>query len=465
MKSAKTLKTLYMRPLYAALLLVLTLSACSGSKHFTKLGAKQEAAGLMSEAAGSYYTALLKKRTNVDAQIGMKKTGQMVLNGMLNEFARAKNFGTNKEAVYSFHAARDYRDRIKMVGVELQMAEFYLTDYEHAKNAYLLELYEQGTQLLEEQKFQEAETRFKEIRGLDPNYKDAAELGDIAYLEPLYNEGKLHFQDKQYRAAHEHFEKVIARKSSYRDARDMRDQCIEKGRFTIAMMPFTNATTTPGLDARVSAYLLDAMIGIRDPFLRVVDREHMQTIINEQKLQMSGAVDEATAVQVGQIAGAQAILTGTVLSYSNQNGNVRSTVRDGYESYQVKRTNDEGNVYYETRYKPVKYTEFYNSSSVSISFQYKLISLQTGEIIKTDIIERSVRDEVLYARYDGNANDLYPASQTGVNLSRQDRQSLTSMLNGRQQLRNTTELSNDLFNQVTTVVTKNIGGEMLRLVP
>jgi hypothetical protein len=126
----------------------------------------------MNEAANSYYVALQKKRTNVDAQIGMKKTGQLVLNTMLGEFARAKNFGSKKEAVYSFHAARDYRDKIRGVGVELQLADFYLTDYEHAKNAYLLELYDQGTSLLEEQKFSDAEVKFNEIRRLDPNYKD-----------------------------------------------------------------------------------------------------------------------------------------------------------------------------------------------------------------------------------------------------------------------------------------------------
>jgi hypothetical protein len=60
---------------------------------------------------------------------------------------------------------------------------------------------------------------------------------------------------------------------------------------------------------------------------------------------------------------------------------------------------------------------------------------------------------------------LYPANQTGVNLSRQDRQSLIAMLNGRQQLRNTTELSNELFNAISSTVSSSIGTEMLRLVP
>jgi len=61
--------------LFISLLTVL-MSACHSSKHFTKMAVKQENGGLLPEAANSYYTALQKKRTNVDAQIGMKRTGQ-----------------------------------------------------------------------------------------------------------------------------------------------------------------------------------------------------------------------------------------------------------------------------------------------------------------------------------------------------------------------------------------------------
>jgi len=56
-----------------ALIAILGTQACQNSKHYTKLGQKQEAAGLNKEASESYYTALWKKRANIDAQIGMKK--------------------------------------------------------------------------------------------------------------------------------------------------------------------------------------------------------------------------------------------------------------------------------------------------------------------------------------------------------------------------------------------------------
>lgn len=452
---------------YTAILLSasIMISACTGSKHFTKMGQKQEASGLVREASESYYTALQRKRDNVEAQAGMKKTGQLVLNEMLNDFSKSKNFGTAKEAVYSYHKARDYREKINSVGVQLQLADYYTSDYEASKNAYLMQLYDEGTKLLEEQKFQEAESRFTEIRKLEPNYKDAKDLGDIAYLEPLYSEGVKNFNAGLYRKAYGNFEKVIQRKADYKDAKSLKDESLRKGTFTVALLPFENATGQQGMDAKMNAYALEAITAINDPFLKVVDREHMQAILQEQKLQLSGVINETTAVEVGNLVGAQAILTGTVLSFDQNNGRLKTVTRDAYESYRVKKVNQEtGQEYFETKYKPVKYTEYYNSNSCSVSFQFKLISLKTGEIMKTEIIEKSIMDEVLYAKYDGDGNSLVPAGQTGPNLSNNDKNALQMLLKGRQNLKAPGELSNDLFNQVSLKMSGEIGGIIQRVV-
>lgn len=438
-------------------LILLVLSGCNGSKHFTKLGTKQEAAGLVHDAANSYYTALQKKRTNIDAQIGLKKTGQLVLNEMLNDFAKSKNFGSKKDAVNAYHKARDYRDRAMGVGVTLQLADFYVSDYESVKSAYLIDLYDNGTTLLEDQKYQEAEGVFAEIRRLDPNYKDAKDLGDIAYLEPLYAEAKKSMAIEHYREAYINLEKVISRKTDYKDAAALRKECLNKGMYTIAMINFENASGVEGLSAKVSAYALDALTDIKDPFLKVVDRENMHLIISEQQLQLSGAIDENTAVQVGNLIGAQALLTGTVLSYSEKRGTLKSKVRNGYEEYQEKALNKtDGKYYMQTKYRLTTYTEYYNTNSCTVSFQYKLVNLKTGEILKTEIIDKEITDEVLYGRYDGNVANLVPASQLGPNLNSNDRRALQSLMAGRQDLKSSAELSNSLFGTISNQLSGSI---------
>ncbi|MEZ4799487.1 MAG: CsgG/HfaB family protein [Flavobacteriales bacterium] len=450
-------------------LLIFSLSifllACHGSKYFTKMAVKQDAAGLSVEAANSYYTALVKKRTNLDAQIGMKKNGQLVLNQMLNEFARERNFGTPKDAVYAYHKARDYKKKIEGVGVNLDIAEFYIKDYSDIKDTYLSQLYEEGTTLLEEEKFNEANVRFDEIKKLDPNFKDTKDLADIAFMEPLYSAGVRAMNDAHYREAYSKFDQVISRKADYKDAKSLKNQCLDKGRYTIALLPFENASGQNGLDAKVSAYTLDALTSINDPFLRIVDREHMQAILQEQKLQLSGVVDDATAVSVGQLVGAQAILTGTVLSYNTKTGQLRSQQNNGYEAYKVKRVDKEdGKVYFDTKYKPVTYNTYSNTNTVSVSFQYKLINLSTGELIKTEIIEKSVIDEVNYGSYSGNVNDLYPANGNVVNFNQQDRRYVQNLMSARRELKPTSELSNELFNVVTNQMSSQIQKEVLKIV-
>lgn len=441
------------------------ITSCTGTKKFTKMGQKQEAAGLVREAAGSYYTALQRKRENVDAQIGMKKTGQLVLNELLGDFAKKKSFGTAKEAVYSFHAARDYRDKIKRVGVELQLAEFYVMDYNSAREIFLKELYDEGTDLLEDEKYAEAEARFKEIKTLDPNYKDANELGDIAFIEPVYDDAMEAFSAGQYRKAYENFDKVLGRRSDYKEAAAKKEEALKLGIFTIALLPYENATGQPGMDAKMNAYTLEALTNIHDPFLRVVDREHMQAILQEQKLQLSGVVNEQTAVEVGNLVGAQAILTGTVLSFDQNNGRLKTVEKEAYEAYKIEKTNPEtGAKFFETRYRPVKYTEYYNSNSCSVAFQYKLISLKTGEILRTEIIEKSVSDEVLYAKYGGEGRSLVPAGQGGPNLNDRDRNALLQMLSARQTLTPSGELSNELFDQVCKKMSTEIGSVVYSIV-
>lgn len=454
-----------MKHFYVIFLLTLSLVSCHGTKYYTKIAMKQEAAGLNSEAANSYYTALMKKRNNIDAQIGMKKTGQLVLNQMLGEFAREKNFGSNKNAVYAYQKADTYRKKIQGVGVNLEIADFYVQDYNKAKDDYLIELYEEGTTLLEQEKYQEAEVRFKEIKTFDPNFKDSKDLADIAYMEPLYSKGVKAMEVQHYREAYEYFDQVIKRKVDYKNAKALKAEALDKGTYTIALLSFENASGTPGLDAKVSAYTLEALTSINDPFLKIVDREHMQAILQEQKLQLSGVVDEQTAVSVGQLVGAQAILTGTVLNYSVRNGQPVSRNREGYEAFKVKKINPENQQeYLETRYKPVTYTEFTNSNSCTVSFQYKLINLKTGELIKTEIIEKTAIDEVAWVRYDGKASELYPANGKNVNFNQNDRRNLMNMLNARQEPRSSGELSNELFNTISRQLSDQIGTTVKNIV-
>jgi curli biogenesis system outer membrane secretion channel CsgG len=427
------------------------LTGCNSSKAFTKKGKKLEEAGLQHEAADNYYIALQKKRTNLEAQIGIKKTGQVVLNDKLNDFAQKNSFGNKKDAVYSFQAADGYFNKVKGLGVTLSMPEFYRADYDQVKDAYLHELYDEGTTLLDAENYKAAEIVFAEISKLDPSFKDASSLGDIAYLEPLYNEGVAARSAEQWRTAYNNFSKVVERQSSYKEAATLQEKCVEEGRYSMAILQFDNATNRTGMATKLQAYALDAMTGINDPFLKIVDRDNLQTIVDEQQLGLSGIIDEQTAVSVGELIGAKAIITGTVLSYNENKGRTTSKTLPAYEQYTQKKYNKEEDKYYtERKYKKINYNEYYCSNSASISFQYKVVSLKTGEVILSKIVEKEMQDQVRYATSTSEIPKIYPAKNNGVNQNRQARNELQGLFSARQVAKTPSELANDLYGIVSS---------------
>ena len=82
---------------------------------------------------------------------------------------------------------------------------------------------------------------------------------------------------------------------AYKDASALRQECLTKGQFTLAVLPFTAADKRSEMAGKAQAYAMTALSATKDPFLRLVDRENMDRILAEQRLSMSGVVDEQTA--------------------------------------------------------------------------------------------------------------------------------------------------------------------------
>jgi curli biogenesis system outer membrane secretion channel CsgG len=83
----------------------------------------------------------------------------------------------------------------------------------------------------------------------------------------------------------------------------------------IVVMDFE--TRVPGHGWRVGQGASDMLITalVKTKKYRVYERNRLKSIMKEQKLQMSGAVDMSTAVQIGKLVGAKYIITGAVTEY------------------------------------------------------------------------------------------------------------------------------------------------------
>ncbi|MCK4446523.1 MAG: hypothetical protein KAW56_05525 [Candidatus Marinimicrobia bacterium] len=80
-------------------------------------------------------------------------------------------------------------------------------------------------------------------------------------------------------------------------------------RLSIAVMPFESKGELEDLGELVTEKLITKLVNLRR--FRVIERVAMDEIMKEQALGISGVVDEAMAIEVGKIAGADAIVLGS----------------------------------------------------------------------------------------------------------------------------------------------------------
>ena len=103
----------------------------------------------------------------------------------------------------------------------------------------------------------------------------------------------------------------------------------QAGRPTVAIMYFNNNVFTKeardydGLSKGVADFLITEMSS--NSSIRVVERDQVQRLIDEQKLVGAGQVDRATAVRVGKLLGAQHMIFGGFMA--DPKGNFRIDAR------------------------------------------------------------------------------------------------------------------------------------------
>ncbi|GMR11887.1 MAG: hypothetical protein BMS9Abin29_0072 [Gemmatimonadota bacterium] len=90
---------------------------------------------------------------------------------------------------------------------------------------------------------------------------------------------------------------------------------------TVAVLDFTGLMMGQGgnsapLGKAVSSMLITELTD--RPGIRVIERYRLQDLLTEQKLALSGRVDESTAVEIGKILGAQYVIHGQVTSILEQ---------------------------------------------------------------------------------------------------------------------------------------------------
>ena len=449
---------------FILLLLASIMTSCNGSKAFVKRGEKMEEVGLMRQAADYYFTAVLKDRSNPDAIVSLQRAGQWVLNEKIDRFEQAHLAGDRPAAVLVYEDALQYLERVKRAGVQLLILESAKSAFQQVRHAHLEALYAQGMEALENEQFDSAQEAFDEVVRLDPEFEDAAKWSHIAYCEPRYRQAKVHFEGGEWRSAHQLFSEVIARDSDFKEAQNLREETLSNGLFTIALLPFENGTNRSGLDSKFRSYVEQALMQSSDPFLEVVDRENQALILQEQQLALSGVLNSNSAIEVGELLGAQTLLKGQVVNCEVVTSNFQREDKQGYESYRVARITEEGKKVYDKKYRPVPYREVSANRQVRITFRVTLISLETGQNVMSEMLSAETFDSVRFAEYGGDHNNVFPSNKIG-GVNRMGKRGLEALLNARKTLSEESVMVNNTVEVLTGDIRNQIEIKLHALIP
>lgn len=82
------------------------------------------------EAADYFYQSVVRNADNIEAKVGLKRTGQYVLDNMLSDFFKANASNDFRTATYTYIDAQKFYQKLADVGVSLDFPNYYAADFE-----------------------------------------------------------------------------------------------------------------------------------------------------------------------------------------------------------------------------------------------------------------------------------------------------------------------------------------------
>lgn len=392
---------------------VLVGGGCA-SKKYAKKGMKFEQAGLWEQAADAYIRSLTAKRDNIDAIVGLKRAGQRVLDERSLKVIKAYENDDLKQAVYTYLDAESFKNQAASLGVELSISNMATDYFNDAKPKYVEKIYSEAQTLLDAEKFKDAELLLTEVKRLQPDYGNTQDMLKVSKCEPLYRQAKQFMDAAQYRKAYANLDKIVKEFTNYKDSRDLRDEALQKATITIRVTDFKSTTyNTESIAKSVQAEVVSKLNALNNPFIKVIDVQSTDKIIEEQQRSVTTGSD----LEIGKLLAAKALLSGDVSVIEATQGKLNKTEKRGYIREETKTKDPKtGEEKVNVTYRKVIYWVYNQKNSVSVALKFQLTSTETGAVMVSDFIRSNQADEVNYATFDGPSSKLVPGYWEKINV-------------------------------------------------
>ncbi len=401
------------------LLLSLFLFSCHGAKYYLKEAEKYEKEKDYDNAVANYAEAYNIEPGNKDAKKGFKKTGQKLLDELLDEMRSAYDEGRFKDAIAQYKKTDKYYNNVKSRGIELDFPEEYRTLYTTAQEQYLKNLYLDAVNAVNSANYSKAKELTDELRNADPSYDGLQALERSIEVDPIYMNGFNAYNKGQKLIAIQYFNQVNNIYPGYRETSNYLAELSKFPKQTVSLFPIENKSREMGLDRLIYRGIEKKLFDMQSALLTVGDETMVQNELLKANKNSQPPYDDNTIIA---ISNTMLATKAVVISVSD----LTEDALANSENFQIAYAREKV-VYYDPYYgqttnyqwREIKYKEVEEGVKYAIYVKIRIFDPVTGSMVYNDVVTKSVISKVKYAKYDGDYNDLYPTmgyiSQTELN--------------------------------------------------
>lgn len=377
-------------------LLLIVLSACV-SKKYSRIGLKYEQTEMYGLAVDNYITSLQNKdKGNDAARIGLMRSAKRYSDELEQRIDKAYSSLNDNEVVSNYLALQKLSNKADLFQVDIPISPKAQGQFEESKTRHLRVQYAKAQELLDTDRFSEAETYLYEVLQIDKNYERTAELYNFARCEPVYRDAKQMYQSKLYRSAYFILEKLLQINPLYKDAAAMHKESLQYAILTIAIQPPANYRNYPFLASYIEESTKSLFVTKANPLLKIVSPDYTQQMLNERRLALTNNLpfDASLVIPV------RVYLAGNIISSNYSTSKVQTVTKQAYL-----RTEDKNK---RIQFKKINYSENSQSAKATIEYKYELLRVENSIVIGFNNVNKTYTDNINYAVSNYDFQDLYP---------------------------------------------------------
>lgn len=363
------------------------------------------------EAAKYYYNVLLQQPKNDKARAGLQFSGQKILTAKFASFSKLVIANRIKEAIEQYQYAEQFYRNAKNAGVHLDWPQEYHEVYEDISVEYASQLFDEALVLMNQKKFDQAENKFTQIAQFDTSFRGISVLRINTVYESLYQKATQLMQTSRYKESYAMWNRLLALNPDYKDAAAMSE--LAKSKATLSLGIFPIQTKAKDEDA--------------EGFIRTVEKQVTKS--NTAYLQVVGpdAIKQQLAsrgwgtlentnqlMEAAKSSGLSYVMWIELLGKTDTVYETKSVPTTAYEAVSENILNPYTGTYtYITKFKKVNLTDSYRGIHLAYTFRVNLIDVAAQKILHQDEFVLERKDQAHKINYTGKPENLYPELPKG----------------------------------------------------